>query len=135
MKRPLSLAIFCLTLTAFGCPSNVAKTDKGGDTGGKEAVDKGSSASVRLTGAGSTFVHPIMGKWIAEYEKGKSVTINYQAIGSGGGIQQMTSKTVDFGCTDAPMNQEQLDKAKKEGGEVVHIPLVMGAVVPIYNLP
>ena len=76
----------------------------------------------------------MMSKWAAEYDKTKSVEVNYQSIGSGGGIQQMTAKTFDFGCTDGPMNEEQLQKAKETGGDVVHIPLVMGAVVPAYNL-
>jgi phosphate transport system substrate-binding protein len=76
----------------------------------------------------------MMSKWTSEYDKAKGVKINYNSIGSGGGIQQMTAKTLDFGCSDAPMNDEQLQKAREIGGEVVHIPLVMGAVVPAYNL-
>src|SRR5262249_49511160 len=72
--------------------------------------------------------------WTTEYARTKGVEVNYQSIGSGGGIQQMTAKTIDFGCTDAPMNEEQLKKAKETGGDVVHVPLVMGAVVPAYNL-
>ena len=89
----------------------------------------------RLNAGGSTFIYPMMSKWASEYEKAKQVQINYQSIGSGGGIQQMTAKTFDFGCSDGPMNDEQLAKAKETNGEVVHIPLVMGAVVPAYNLP
>ena len=88
----------------------------------------------RLNGAGATFIYPVMSKWAHEYEKAKGVQINYQSIGSGGGIQQMTAQTVDFGCSDGPMNEEQLDKAKKVKGAVVHIPLAMGADVPAYNL-
>src|SRR6266542_181553 len=93
----------------------------------------GSGDKPRLNGAGSTFVYPMMSKWAAEYDKAKGVEVNYQSIGSGG-IQQMTTKTADFGSTDGPMNEEQLEKARETGGEVVHIPLAMGAVVPIYNL-
>ncbi len=88
----------------------------------------------RLNGGGSTFVYPMMSKWASAYDKTKGVKVNYQSIGSGGGIQQMTAKTFDFGCTDAPLNEEQLQKARETGGEVVHIPLVMGAIVPAYNL-
>src|SRR5438445_4242031 len=88
----------------------------------------------RLNGGGSSFVNPMMSKWASAYEKAKAVQVNYQSLGSGAGIQQMIAKTIDFGCTDAPMNDEQLSKAKGAGGDVVHIPLVMGAVVPIYNL-
>jgi phosphate transport system substrate-binding protein len=88
----------------------------------------------RLSGAGATFVYPMMSKWTDEYDKTKKVKVNYQSIGSGGGIKQMIEKTVDFGCSDGPMNDEQMKEAKDKGGDVVHIPLVMGAVVPIYNL-
>jgi phosphate transport system substrate-binding protein len=88
----------------------------------------------RINGAGATFIYPMMSKWAANYVKAKGIEVNYQSIGSGGGIQRMTAKTADFGCTDGPMNEEQLQKARAIGGEVVHIPLAMGAVVPIYNL-
>jgi phosphate ABC transporter phosphate-binding protein len=114
MKRPFVMVLACLAATA--------------------AVGCGGGGKPRLNGAGSTFVYPMMSKWTAEYDKAKGVEVNYQSIGSGGGIQQMTAKTADFGCTDGPMNEEQLQKAKDTGGEVVHIPLVMGAVVPAYNL-
>ena len=98
----------------------------GGGDGGK--VD-------RLSGAGSSFVEPMMKKWAGEYAKAKGVEIDYTSSGSGNGVTQMIEKRNDFGCTDAPMNDEQLDKARKEGGDVAHVPLVMGGVVPIYNLP
>jgi phosphate ABC transporter phosphate-binding protein len=89
----------------------------------------------RLNGAGSSFVNPMLSKWSAEYDKAKGVEVNYQSIGSGGGVRQMTAKTADFGCTDAPMNPEELREALNVGGDVIHIPLVMGGVVPAYNLP
>src|SRR3981081_416607 len=95
---------------------------------------RGGSTQPRRNGAGATFIFPMMSKWAAEYDKAKGIEVNYQSIGSGGGIQQMTGKTADFGCTDGPMNEEQLKKAKDTAGDVVHIPLVMGAVVPAYNL-
>ncbi len=88
----------------------------------------------RLSGTGATFIFPMMSKWTSEYEKSKGVKVNYQSTGSGAGIQQMTARTVDYGCTDGPMNEEQLNKAKETNGEVVHIPLAMGGVVPSYNL-
>jgi phosphate ABC transporter phosphate-binding protein len=94
----------------------------------------GGGQKPRINGAGATFIYPMMSKWASEYDKAKGVEVNYQSIGSGGGIQQMTAKTVDFGSTDGPMNEEQLKKAKDTGGEVVHIPLAMGADVPAYNL-
>jgi phosphate ABC transporter phosphate-binding protein len=94
----------------------------------------GCGSARRLNAGGSTFVYPMMSKWASEYEKAKGVQVNYQSIGSGGGIQQMTARTVDFGCTDSPMNEEQLQKCREAGGEAVHVPLVLGAVVPTYNL-
>jgi phosphate transport system substrate-binding protein len=114
MRRILVLAMFGLMcIPMAGC----------GGCGGK-----------RLNGAGSSFVFPLMTKWADLYKKEKKVEINYQSKGSSAGIKMMTEKSVDFGGTDAPLNEEQLEKAKKEGGEVVHIPLVMGGVVPAYNL-
>jgi len=98
------------------------------------AIGCGGSPKQRLNGGGSTFVYPMMTKWASEYDRAHGVEVNYQSIGSGGGIQQMTAKTFDFGCTDGPMNEEQLKKVTENGGEAVHIPLVMGAVVPAYNL-
>jgi phosphate transport system substrate-binding protein len=89
----------------------------------------------RLNGGGATFVDPIMQKWSAVYKEQKGVEIDYKKSGSGNGIQQMIAKTIDFGCTDAPMNAEQLDTAKKEGGDVIHVPVIVGSVAVIYNLP
>jgi phosphate ABC transporter phosphate-binding protein len=76
-----------------------------------------------------------MSKWASVYAKERGVQVNYLSVGSGGGTQQMTAQTFDFGCTDAPLNDEQSRKARATGGEVLHIPLAMGAVVPAYNLP
>ena len=84
-----------------------------------------------LTGAGATFPAVIYTKWISEYEKLTGVKINYQSIGSGGGIKSITDKTVDFGATDGPMTDKQLADAKDP---ILHVPMVMGAVVPTYNL-
>lgn len=90
---------------------------------------------VTLNGAGATFVMPIVLDWADDYKELKPVLVSYQGIGSGGGIQQLIAGTVEFGCSDAPMNAEQLARAKEAGGEVIHVPLVLGAVVPAYNLP
>src|SRR5579872_718717 len=84
-----------------------------------------------LNGAGATFPYPIYSKWFYEYNKAKGVQINYQSIGSGGGIQQLTNGTVDFGASDAPMTDEQISKVK---GGVLHFPTVAGAVALAYNL-
>jgi phosphate transport system substrate-binding protein len=90
-------------------------------------------AAQDLTGAGATFPFPIYSKWFADYAAKTNVKINYQSIGSGGGIRQLSEQTVDFGATDAPMSDAELAKAK--GGPVLHIPTVLGAVVVTYNLP
>jgi phosphate transport system substrate-binding protein len=89
-------------------------------------------AAQQLTGAGATFPNPIYTKWFDTYSKKTGVQINYQSIGSGGGIRQFTEGTVDFGATDGPMNQSQIDAVN---ANVVHIPTVLGAVVVTYNLP
>jgi phosphate transport system substrate-binding protein len=86
-----------------------------------------------LTGAGATFPYPIYSKWFSDYAAKTGVKINYQSIGSGGGIRQLSEQTVDFGATDAPMSDGELAKAK--GGPVLHIPTVLGAVVVTYNVP
>jgi phosphate transport system substrate-binding protein len=95
-----------------------------------------SSAQVQLNGAGATFPAVIYSKWFDEYKTNTGVQINYQAIGSGGGIKQVTEGTVDFGATDGPMSDAQLKEASdKRGTEILHIPTVMGGIVINYNLP
>ena len=84
-----------------------------------------------INGAGATFPNPIYSKWFSEYNKlHPEVRINYQSIGSGGGIQQVTNRTVFFGATDGPMNEDQL----KAAPGIMHFPTVLGAVVPVYNI-
>src|SRR5918994_2158885 len=90
------------------------------------------AAAQSLTGAGATFPNPIYTKWFDAYSKQKGVQINYQSIGSGGGIRQFTEGTVDFGATDGPMNESQIGAVS---GNVMHVPAVLGAVVVTYNLP
>src|SRR5258707_9100055 len=86
-----------------------------------------------LNGAGATFPYPMYSKWFSEYHKLHSdIEINYQSIGSGGGIRQVLAQTVDFGASDGPMSDEQLSQAKTK---ILHIPTVLGAVVPAYNVP
>jgi phosphate transport system substrate-binding protein len=86
-----------------------------------------------LNGAGATFPYPIYSKWFSEYRKLHSeVQINYQSIGSGGGIRQVTAGTVDFGASDMPMTDKQLAEFK---GKILNLPTVLGAVVPAYNVP
>ena len=92
----------------------------------------GASAQ-NINGAGATFPYPIYSKWFSEYsQQNPSVKINYQSIGSGGGIRQVSEGTVDFGATDGPMSDAQISAAKVK---TMHIPTVLGAVVPVYNIP
>jgi phosphate transport system substrate-binding protein len=113
--RCLGLASFAVAITfAAGC-------------GGKSGP--------RINAGGATFVDPIMQKWSGEYRAAKKVEIDYVAKGSGYGISNVTSRTLDFGCSDAPMNAKEVEAAKAAGGEVVHIPVALGAVAVIFNLP
>jgi phosphate transport system substrate-binding protein len=87
----------------------------------------------QINGAGATFPYPIYSKWFSEYNKlHPDVEINYQSIGSGGGIRQLSNQTVFFGATDGPMSQDQILGAP---GKILHLPTVLGGVVPIYNIP
>lgn len=100
---------------------------------GCTAPQPGSNAEVRLTGAGATFPNPIYQKWFSEYNKAHTnLKFDYQSIGSGAGIRQISEMTVDFGGSDVPMKDEDLKAAK---GEILHIPTVLGADVVTYNLP
>ncbi|HWJ28944.1 MAG TPA: phosphate ABC transporter substrate-binding protein PstS [Flavisolibacter sp.] len=105
--------------------------NNGGNNPSGESTTKGGDENA-LLGAGSTFVNPLFSKQFAEYNKLTGLKVNYQSIGSGGGILQLTNKTVDFGDSDAPLNEEQTQKI---GAPVVHIPMCSGAVVLSYNLP
>src|SRR4051812_43142426 len=92
----------------------------------------GGGGSVSLQGAGATFPNPLYQKWLSEYgQRHPNIKIDYQSIGSGGGIKQLKDQTVDFGASDAPMKDEHMKSAP---GEIVHIPTVLGAVVITYNL-
>ncbi len=136
-------ALLGLVLVLGGCgPAGGTKTEGGTRTevkmqGGGGESPRTTSGPANLRGGGSSFVKPIMDKWVAEYKKAKGGTINYQPTASGAGVRSMTDRSVDFGCTDAFMTDEELKNARdaKDGGEVLHIPLVMGGLVPAYNLP
>ncbi|MGI4829011.1 MAG: phosphate ABC transporter substrate-binding protein PstS [Janthinobacterium lividum] len=91
------------------------------------------AAAQDLTGAGATFPNPIYSRWFSEYaQQHPGVHINYQSVGSGAGIRQVSSKIVDFGASDGPMTDQQLAESKTK---LLHIPTVLGAVVPVYNVP
>ncbi len=101
------------------------------------AVTAGAPDALLINGAGATFPYPIYSKWFDEYHKVHgNIQINYQSVGSGGGIKQVTEGTVDFGATDGPMNDDQLKAFQdKHGFGILHFPTVLGAVVPTYNIP
>jgi phosphate transport system substrate-binding protein len=110
-----------------GAPQSQTSALPAGETSGRVP------APGQINGAGATFPYPIYSKWFSEYNKiHPEVRINYQSIGSGGGIRQLSNQTVFFGATDGPMTDEQLKSAP---GPIVHLPTVLGGVVPAYNLP
>ena len=119
-----------LGLVASACGGGDRPSSRADTTGAAGASESAGGAA--LTGAGATFPNPIYTKWFDAYAKQTGVRINYQSIGSGGGIRQFTEGTVDFGATDGPMNDEQI---KAVNGNVLHVPTVLGAVVVTYNLP
>jgi phosphate transport system substrate-binding protein len=122
--KALKLAVFVLFAVACAKEGNNSST---------ASSTSSSSGSVDLTGAGATFPYPLYSKWFDEYAKLTGVKINYQSIGSGGGIRQLSEGTVDFGASDSPMSDTELAKAKF--GPILHIPTVLGAVVITYNVP
>src|SRR5258706_12193013 len=100
---------------------------------GIAGIARSGFADLLINGAGATFPYPIYSKWFDVYAKANpGVHINYQSIGSGGGIRMLTQRTVDIGASDAPMTEEQM---KQLPGKVLHFPSVMGAVVVAYNVP
>jgi phosphate transport system substrate-binding protein len=126
----MKMASVSVALLSLALASGCGNPKDGGGGGG------GGGGPVKLTGSGSTLIKPVMDKWAEQYTKTKGGQINYQGGGSGAGINQMTDRSVDFGCTDAFMTDQQIEKAKKakDGGDVIQIPLAMGGVVPAYNL-
>ncbi|MGE3955628.1 MAG: phosphate ABC transporter substrate-binding protein PstS [Vicinamibacterales bacterium] len=105
----------------------------GGQPAGEGKDAAAATGTLSINGAGATFPYPIYSKWFDEYRKANpQVEINYQSIGSGGGIRQVSNETVFFGATDGPMTDEQLKAAP---GPILHFPTVLGADVPVYNLP
>src|SRR5262245_53655847 len=98
-------------------------------------LDCGTSAqSERVNAGGSSFVYHLMSDWADTYARDKGVQVNYQSKDSGTGIQKMLAKEFDFGSSDAPLNEERMEEARKNGSEAIHIPVTMGAVVVVYNL-
>lgn len=115
-------------LSGCGGQEQTAQNSESGSASSTGAPESG----VELTGAGATFPYPIYAKWFDAYKTAKGTAVNYQSIGSGAGIKQLKNKTVDFGASDAPLKDKDLEEMPSE---VVHIPTVAGAVVLAYNLP
>ena len=115
-----------LMLFAVAC----AKGDGSNSSTASSTASSGGGAD--LTGAGATFPYPIYSKWFSDYANATGIKINYQSIGSGGGVRQISEQTVDFGASDGPMSDEEMAKAK--GGPILHIPTVLGADVITYNV-
>ena len=123
MKLQTTVLAIALAATA-ACSRDASRDSSTGGSSGEVA---------QINGAGATFPYPIYSKWFAEYNKlHPNVRINYQSQGSGAGIRQLTSRTVFFGASDQPMKEEQMKSAP---GPILHFPTVLGAVVPIYNVP
>jgi len=129
LQRMTAVAVACGTLATgvAACGSDDNNSSSSG--GGGDAAQKGGT----LNGAGATFPAPVYSEWAARFKEKQGTTVNYQAIGSGGGIAQFTAGTVDFGATDSPMKDEEITAAKKKG-DPVHIPTVLGAVTVSYNV-
>ncbi|HEX3580782.1 MAG TPA: phosphate ABC transporter substrate-binding protein PstS [Thermoanaerobaculia bacterium] len=125
--RKVLLVLGCVALAA--CQKTESTTSTAGTTTAPQ------SSTVRLQGAGSTFDTPLFGKIFEALEKSSGIQVNYQSIGSGGGVSQLTKGVVDFGASDFPLNDEQTKAAAATGGAVIHVPVTMGAVSIGYNLP
>ena len=120
------------SIVAVACAAALA-AGACGSSGGDEAQPQQKQQVAQINGAGATFPTPIYSKWFDEYHKLHSnVAINYQSVGSGAGIRQLTNQTVFFGASDGPMTDEQLAAAP---GKILHLPTVLGAVVPVYKIP
>ncbi|HUX83733.1 MAG TPA: phosphate ABC transporter substrate-binding protein PstS [Chitinophagaceae bacterium] len=139
MNQKLKSSIFTSALSLLGvgiglvsCHSGSANQPGSQDSTAASASTSGSGNGKSLIGAGSTFVYPLFSKMFEAYNQQTGVMVNYQSIGSGGGIKQLQNETVDFGASDAPMNAGETSKSP---GVVLHIPDCLGAVVITYNLP
>jgi phosphate transport system substrate-binding protein len=126
--------ILAAALGVWACSSESSQKQSTDTTKPAAAMATGgSNKGADLTGAGATFPAPLYAKWFNDYAAKTGVKINYQALGSGAGIQQVSQQTVDFGASDAPMTDQEMAAAK--GGPILHIPTVVGLVVIVYNLP
>jgi phosphate transport system substrate-binding protein len=118
----MNKSLFVLPVAAMiaACGTNQSANQAGGQTAG----------GTQITGAGSTFVYPVLSAWASDYSKSNGVNVNYQSIGSGGGISQIKARTVDFGATDKPLASDELAQSN-----LAQFPVVIGGIVPVVNIP
>jgi phosphate transport system substrate-binding protein len=131
------LALSCCAVLALGaaaCGSDDSNPGSGGSSSSSSSGGGTAKAGGTINGAGATFPAPVYQEWAARFKESNGTTVNYQAIGSGGGIAQFSAGTVDFGASDAPMKDDEIATAKKQGSDPVHVPTVLGAVTISYNL-
>ena len=120
----------CLAIGLAACNNGSAPATDAPSGAGTPATDAGDKVPAQITGAGASFVYPLISKWSADYAKATGNKVNYQSIGSGGGIAQIKAGTVDFGSSDKPLDSAEL---AKDG--LVQFPSTIGGVVPVVNLP
>src|SRR3954452_13569032 len=137
MTRMGSMSKFRLTLLACSGARALGVAAGGGSGSSSSSGGSGGGSAAQLggtiNGAGATFPQPVYQEWAARFQEQRGTTVNYQGIGSGGGIAQFTAGTVDFGATDSAMSDDELTAAQAKG-RPVHVPTVMGAVTVSYNL-
>jgi phosphate transport system substrate-binding protein len=131
------LALSCCAVLAFGaaaCGSDDSNPSSGGSGGTSSSGGGTAKAGGSINGAGATFPAPVYQEWAARFKEDQGTTVNYQGIGSGGGIAQFSAGTVDFGATDSAMKDDEIATAQKKGSDPVHVPTVLGAVTVSYNV-
>ena len=132
MRSPRRPVLATCTLLTLLIGAACGGRETGAGVGATATASASDGARVDLTGAGATFPYPLYSRWFNDYAQRTNVRINYQSIGSGGGIRQMLVGTVDFGATDVPMSDQELAQAT---APIIHVPTVLGAVAITYNLP
>jgi len=131
------LALSCCVVLALGaaaCGSDDTNPSSGGSSSSSSSGGGAAKAGGAINGAGATFPAPVYQEWAARFKEDQGTTVNYQAIGSGGGIAQFSAGTVDFGATDSAMKDDEIATAQKKGSDPVHVPTVLGAVTVSYNV-
>ena len=137
MRSKNLLALSCCVVLALGaaaCGSDDNNPNSGGGSSSSSSGGGTAKAGGAINGAGATFPAPVYQEWAARFKEDQGTTVNYQGIGSGGGIAQFSAGTVDFGATDSAMKDDEITTAQKKGSDPVHVPTVLGAVTVSYNV-